>query len=632
LYEKTALNRLLEESLLGIPKKKNDTEGDLTCMNFQISFCYSQVFARLFEYISVEDLKAVRLVTRVWHEEATCLLSSRIHGILLHDKIDWKRFLKLLSKSSSSPKLSGLNHIHPFHSFVFFSSYPEDPADTPYKTAILDYMHSKYRLPRMRAFWDEKFFTTYGHQISALKFIQFNLYTEKALREFRELLSIHTPNLESLTLQLQRDSAGSGGSAGQTTSNSTPPSTTPTPTPSPSPLAIPGNDNVFFPPNAESQMKTLANLKRFVFKTDNKYYVNPHALEEFMSLMPSLEEFTYRYTGAKKQWTLMRKVDIIDVLCSVINGGHYKSLKVMDLDSNGTVLSGEDFKKISNLCNNGGDNDESDYRPNYDSSEQSSIVLRKFSCQVFIKNEQDWSYFCAWLRRIHESLRVLDIQVRTASPQIPCESELPLCFANVSNAKLILDNNLHVFLRRLPNVVTFSGIYDNELFPLQSSSASFGYEQHYEPNLEEEKEESASNKSREDESRETFFNTINEHELPSCPSAKYLRIYGNEEVMLDIEWKAGVFRNIVSLETDVYFDNDLRLVWVHLREKLTRLVIHLKGPIPEEAFTGAGLPPVNNFDEKHPMTYHDEEHLAALAEYPNMSFMSSEFSKKINNY
>jgi hypothetical protein len=543
------------------------------------------VFAHLFRYLAVEDLKSCRLTTREWHFEATSILSSRIHGILLHEKLDWKKFLKLLAKSSSSPKLMGLNNVHPFHSFIFFSSYPEDPSDTPYKTAILDYMHARYRLPRMRTFWDEKFFTTYGQQITELKFIQFNLYTEKALREFRELLSSHCPNLMTLTLQLQKDLTHP--------TPTTTPSVTPTPSPSPSPLAIPGNENVFFPPNAESQSKTLASLKKFTFMTDNKYYVNPHALEEFMSLMPVLEEFTYRYSGAKKQWTLMRKVDIIDVLCTVINAGHYDNLKELDLDSDGTVLSGEDFKKISKLCNGS------------TGGQKRELKLKKFCCQVFIKSELDWTYFCIWMRRIHESLRVLDIQVRTACPQIPSEQELPECFMNVVNAKLLLDNNLQIFLRRLPRVETFSGVYDNELFPLHSTAQ-------------------AGEIGEEDGDGEAEDNGISER--PSCPSAKYLRIYGNEEVMLDIEWKATVFRNIYSLETDVYFDNDLRLIWVHLKDKLKRLVLHVKAAIPEQAFTGAGLPPVTNLDEKDPMVYHDEEHLAMLAEYPNMSFMSSKFS------
>lgn len=510
-------------------------------------------------------------MTRVWHSEATDLLSQRIQGILLHEKVEWKKFLKLLSKTSST-KLTNLDHCHPFHSFTFFSTYPEDPSATPYKTAILDYMHSKYRLPR-RTLWDEMFFSTYGIQIHELKYIQFNFNSEKSLREFREMLSTNCPNLTCLTLQFQKDVFRAT------------PTPSPTPSPSPSPLASSGTENVFFPPNEESQRKTLASLKKFTISTDNKSYMNPHALEELMFLMPSLEEFTYRYKGAKKQWTLVRKIDIIDVLCSVINAGHYKKLRSLDLDSHGTVLSGEDFKKISKL-NLGGPEPK----------------LKKFCCQVFIKNDLDWDRLCAWLIRIHASLVTIDIQVRTYCPQQLSEQELPLNFPNVRRARLLLDNNLNIFLKRLPKVEHFSGVYDNEFFPFQSAMEEL--------NLGDDDGDNGGTVSR------------SQQERPSCPSAKYLRIHGNEEFMLNIEWKSEVFFNINSFETDVYFDQDLRFIWVHM-QRIKTLILHLRCQIPEQAFTGAGVLPITAFDDNHPVDYHDFDHLEMLEEYPHIGLMKS---------
>lgn len=180
-----------------------------------------------------------------------------------------------------------------------------------------------------------------------------------------------------------------------------------------------------------------------------------------MALMPSLEEFRYRYTGAKKQWTLVRRVDIIDTLCNVINAGHYAHLSKLDLDSDGTVLSGEDFRKISKLR----------LRPDF--------KLTHFSAQVFIKTEPDWEHLCAWLCRVGPFLRYLDVQVRTHFPQLLSEQELPRCFPRVRMAKLLLDSNLKTFLRRMPEVKVVVGVYDNELLPVGESPGG-GCESSYE--------------------------------------------------------------------------------------------------------------------------------------------------------
>lgn len=128
----------------------------------------------------------------------------------------------------------------------------------------------------------------------------------------------------------------------------------------------------------------------------------------------------------------------------------------LDLDSDGTVLSGEDFRKISTL------------------KLREELKLRSFSAQVFIKTEPDWEYLCAWLYKLGPSLVYLDLQVRTHFPQLLSEQELPWCFPRVGTAKLLLDSNLKTFLRRMPNVKSFIGVYDNELLPLSESSCG-GY-------------------------------------------------------------------------------------------------------------------------------------------------------------
>ncbi|CAL8134929.1 unnamed protein product [Orchesella dallaii] len=639
------------------------------------------ILQKVFHFLSVEDLKVCRLVVKSWHEPATLILAERIQGILLHEKTDWKKFLKILTKACTSTRLSGLAHIHPFHSFIFYGCYPEDPSWTPYKSAILDYMHAKVKLPK-KTVWEEKFFTTFGLQILELRYCQFNfLNTERALREFREMLSTSCPNLASLKLEFQKEA----------TNKST---TTPTPTPSPSPSPSPqipcsgglSNVSVFFPPTEESLKKSMDNLKKFTFRTDNKCWVNPNALEEFMSFMPALEEFTYRYTGAKKQWAFVRKVDVIDILCNLIQCGNLSKLKVLDLDSKGTVLAGEDFRKLCKL-----DLKNSSSGSVFDNP-HGKIRLTRFSSQVFIKSEQDWEYFCCWLAQFNLSVKEIDIQVRSHFSQLPAEEQLPTIFPKVTTATLLLDNNFQVFLRRMPHVQRFCGVYDNELLPFCSATQSLSLDSgtghngsssssldgnngsnvvftNFSSNQLEVggrkgsrkgslKQLSPAARKRRSQS-EDFCGTSSAaaaalplppiastppstpitpgHPPPLSPSCcsnvKYLRIYSNDESMLDIEWKAGLFRNISSLETDIYFDQDLRLIWSHL-QTLTELILHLKTMIPEQAFTGAGVPPImfqesgNKHHAKGMCTkykdsedYHDEEHMNALNEYPNLSMM-----------
>ncbi|XP_021958206.2 uncharacterized protein LOC110854115 [Folsomia candida] len=613
---------------------------------------FATVRQRICTFLSVEDLKATRYVNQAWHSDATFELSTRIQPILLHTKADCKNLMKVLEKSCAPSKKSRLCNIHPLHAFAFFASFPEDPPPIPYKTGILDYMHSKYRNPRQT--WEEYFFTTYGAQITELKFIQFNLYTEKALREFREMLSTSCPQLSILTLQFQKDpsssSSYSGGGGSGTSSTSTP-----TPSPSPSPQMIPGAENVFFP-TEESLRKTLVNLKKFTFTTDNKCFMNKNALEEFMALMPSLQEFTYRYTGAKKQWTLVRRVDIIDILCNIMKTGHYSRLTRLDLDSDGTVLSGEDFRKISTL------------------KLREELKLRSFSAQVFIKTEPDWEYLCAWLYKLGPSLVYLDLQVRTHFPQLLSEQELPWCFPRVGTAKLLLDSNLKTFLRRMPNVKSFIGVYDNELLPLSESSCG-GYSvgggsgggggcaSSYDESESTTTASSSSQKSHHSQEHNLNQNNGNEvtdakdgpttiedittttqsphltkpsittpnpvansfddyDQLPSCPTARHLRILGNDEFGLDVEWKSRVFCNITSFETDIYFDEDLRLIWLHM-QRIRRLVLHIRTKVCEQAFTGAGVLALTPSRLKHAgeEEFQSAEHLAKLEEYPHLGLL-----------
>lgn len=251
---------------------------------------------------------------------------SQGYAIFIHYMLSRSSLLSLRIRHRSRIKLGYLiTCIQNIGGCRFQSSISSStPRKWKYKciTGIFARLNCNLKISRNpRQTWEEYFFTTYGAQITELKFIQFNLYTEKALREFREMLSTSCPQLSILTLQFQKDpsssSSYSGGGGSGTSSTSTP-----TPSPSPSPQMIPGAENVFFP-TEESLRKTLVNLKKFTFTTDNKCFMNKNALEEFMALMPSLQEFTYRYTGAKKQWTLVRRVDIIDILCNIMKTGHY---------------------------------------------------------------------------------------------------------------------------------------------------------------------------------------------------------------------------------------------------------------------------------------------------------------------
>lgn len=317
-----------------------------------------------------------------------------------------------------------------------------------------------------------------------------------------------------------------------------------------------------------------------------------------MALMPSLEEFTYRFTGIKKQWTLVRRIDIIDILYNILNAGHYQNLKKLDFDSTSTVLSGDDFRKLSRL------------------KLRSDLKLTKFSCQVFIKSEQDWEYLCSFLIKISTYVRDLDIQVRTNFPQLLTEEELPAIFEEVRSAKLLLDSNLKTFLRRMPNIKYFTGVYDNELFTFSEEEVETKLK------IEEEGEELEGAVGGAGVGRKTS----EELEGPSCPTAEYLKIQGNEEFGLDVEWKSRVFCNITSFETDIFFDQDLRQIWAHLpNSRVRRLILHLKTAIPEQAFTGGGAPTLTHQSikaQRH-KDLHDDESLEQINEYPNMGLMKS---------
>lgn len=109
-------------------------------------------------------------------------------------------------------------------------------------------------------------------------------------------------------------------------------------------------------------------------------------------------------------------------------------------------------------------------------------------------------------------------------------------------------------------------------------------------------------------------------ESVSCTSVSHLRIFGNDEFGLDIEWKSRVFCNIQSFETDIFFDADLRLIWTHL-QGIRRLVLHLKTGVPEQAFTGPGVPSILKGIGDEDL--HTVENLEMLEEYPNMGLLQS---------
>lgn len=111
-------------------------------------------------------------------------------------------------------------------------------------------------------------------------------------------------------------------------------------------------------------------------------------------------------------------------------------------------------------------------------------------------------------------------------------------------------------------------------------------------------------------------------QLPSCPTARHLRILGNDEFGLDVEWKSRVFCNITSFETDIYFDEDLRLIWLHM-QRIRRLVLHIRTKVCEQAFTGAGVLALTPSRLKHAgeEEFQSAEHLAKLEEYPHLGLL-----------